>query len=640
MRTASALIRKAVKTVFKRYSLIENCERVEEVSALPKAAFACDILVAGAGSAGIYAASAAAENGCDVILLERDASIGGMHVLGNVHGYYYGDEGGAYAADDADCRKETAFFGIGTFPEVKQSREVKRLLAAGVTIKERHVPVAIYADEASTVWGLDVFDGECVRFFKAKLVIDATSDGHLVRMLPVVKHYGRGTDGKTVPFTVRTQFITPDGNYRAVNSDSGFIDAYDAFGFSDKVRYAHANALRLLKTGSLLSLASHAGVREGLTFEGEETMRYEDLIYDRAPEKVLFYAYSDLDKHGHDYALDEPLFQDWFFLCNMATVTIHIPVPMGVIVPRGFHGFLTAGRCLSCDSYAQSAVRMNRDMFRMGECVGVAAAMAVKAGCDVLAIDYHAYVNAVRKRGCYDGVPGRRYGYDYPGKNKPYAPVSFSLDDNLPLLATNAPGPALWAARRAKDDAAAVETVCSVMQNASSILERENAATALGLMEDRRALPVLRLMVKNRSPQYYTSSRRSNSFPSANAICLIGRIGEKEDVSLLEEIVFDAREIEKPCYHVLKRNYLYYNEADRNILYFYHFTFAAMALVSLYRRHGLALSALHARFEALFSDDGVKRRVTREPDDSPSTIEIADFIRHLLKITDENSQRS
>ena len=61
-----------------------------------KADMYCDILVVGAGSSGIYAAFAARREGADVILIENDSGIGGMHVQGNVHGYYYGAKGGTY----------------------------------------------------------------------------------------------------------------------------------------------------------------------------------------------------------------------------------------------------------------------------------------------------------------------------------------------------------------------------------------------------------------------------------------------------------------------------------------------------------------------------------------------------------------
>ena len=62
---------------------------------------AVDVIVAGAGSAGIYAASAAAREGVSVILIENDSEIGGTHVRGLVTGYYYGFSGGSFEEDDS-----------------------------------------------------------------------------------------------------------------------------------------------------------------------------------------------------------------------------------------------------------------------------------------------------------------------------------------------------------------------------------------------------------------------------------------------------------------------------------------------------------------------------------------------------------
>ena len=53
-------------------------------------------IVIGAGSAGVYAADSAARTGADVILCEIGENIGGMHVCGNVTGYYYGMRGGSF----------------------------------------------------------------------------------------------------------------------------------------------------------------------------------------------------------------------------------------------------------------------------------------------------------------------------------------------------------------------------------------------------------------------------------------------------------------------------------------------------------------------------------------------------------------
>lgn len=594
----------------------------------------CDVLCIGAGCAGIYAADAAAREGADVILAETDDNIGGMFVGGCVSNYYYGLDGGTYEQDDKKMSSDTAFYRSGMSAEARQVHMTERLHEAGVRLLCGYTPTGVYFDGACVV-GVHIFDGNREINIGCKMLIDATSDGHIVRMCAVPARYGRVTDGKTVPFTIRTQYIDQDGVYRSVNADSGFIDQYKADSFGKKVVYAHANTVKYIKNGEFLGIASHTGIREGLSFESEQDLHYEDILFDRPIEKVLFYAYSDLDKHGRDLAVDEELYQNWWMISNLSTVTARIAVPVGCIIPKGLRGIVTAGRCFGCDSYAQSAVRMNRDMFRMGECVGVISAMAVKCGGDAQKIDYDTYVQTVSRRHCFDSNSDRKFGFDYPGNKKSYVPVTFDFKNNLPYLETQTPGIAIWSCFISDDRKAAADAVYEKLQNSTDRLCRMNCSIALGVMEDLRALGTLRQTVKERDCFYYKDCRRSNQFAGAIAVCLLGRLGTPDDALLLEQIVFDDAEYKRPLYHTLKPDYLYYAANDRNFVYFDYFTHAAAGLVKLYRRCGMDLGALRSRFKALFANDTIIRRVTSGSPDEPTYLEVEDFEKYVVKMCEK-----
>ena len=355
----------------------------EEVS--PEFTLSCDVLCMGAGAAGVYAACSASDFGADVILCEIGANIGGMHVCGNVTGYYHGARGGMHEEEHQKCVSDTVFLSPGNHWEQKQIHITHRIKKSGVRLLCRHSATGVYFNENKAV-GLCVFNGEKEIIIKAKIIIDATSDGHLIRMCNVEKRMGRSVDSLAVPFTVRAQYVKNNW-LNSNNEDSGHIDQYNRSDFSEKTVFAHANASRFLNEGEFINVALHTGIREGLTFKGEDSVLYSDIIRGKTPEKVLFWAYSDLDRHGNDRSVDEELFQNWWVISNLATVTANIPVPMGCIVPKGIKGLVTAGRCLSCDTYSQTAIRMNRDMFRMGECVGIAAALSVQSNTDFLDID-------------------------------------------------------------------------------------------------------------------------------------------------------------------------------------------------------------------------------------------------------------
>ena len=588
----------------------------------------CDILVVGAGAGGIFAASTAAEEGADVILIENDINIGGMRVRGNVTPYYYGAPGGSFEADDQRIASGGGFAYVGNQPEPRQIVFTERLKKSGTRLITDTLPTGIYFDGERAV-GLRVFSKGKTLDIKARIIVDATSDGHLIRMSGAEYSFGRKRDGKVAPFTVRTQYIK-NGRYISINDDSGYINQYDEAAFSDKVIRAHANAEKFLSDGDFLSLPTQAGVREGITFIGEDRVNYEDLVFGRFCKNPLFYAYADLDKHGHDRALDDEIYQTWMTVANLATVTVNIPVPMGAVLPKGVRGIVTAGRCLSIDTYALGAVRMNRDMYRMGECVGIACAMAIRSGCDFSEINYAEYREKAESRGCFNGYPDRTVGFDNNRNLISYKPLEFTVDKTIDLLSTETPGAAIWSAYLMRTDKSVSDRIANMMENAESTATVYNCAIALGAMEDKRALPVLRKIVKNRDCYYYKDCRRSNQHRSAMAVCLLGRVGDSEDIAELESIVFDENEINKELYHVLSPEYIHHIEKDRNFLFFDIYTHAVMAMVKIYKREGLDTIALKARLEKLFADEATIRRITHVKSDEPAYIEIKAFFRGVL----------
>lgn len=635
-------------------SILENGLVVKKACDITDFDYSCNVLCVGAGSAGCYAADSAAREGASVILCEIDENIGGMHVCGNVTGYYYGATGGSYEVDDRKSDADTVFLTNKRHWEQRQIRLTERLSESGVQILCRHSVIGLYFNDDKVI-GVLAFDGERPVSIRADVTIDATSDGHLIRMTDVKKQYGRPSDGSFVPFGVFLQY-TKDGKLCSKNNDSGIMDHYSQNDFSRKTVMAHASASSKVEGEELVNCALHTGVREGLTFEGEDTVRYENLLFGRQSEKVLFWAYADLDRHGSLRATEDEIFQNWWVVANLSTVVISIPVSFGSIVPKNIKGLVTAGRCISCDTYTQSAVRMNRDMFRMGECVGVAAAMAASDGVDFLELDYEKYLTRVKERGCFGDFSGVTFAFDdsyqrYLNKmnslgrvpDKKYEgltpdasvcnPIKFDVDKNFHLLKTDAPGVAIWSCYLSVEKETVKERLYSEMLNTADTLYKYNCAIALGLLEDGRATTVLREIVENRDCFFFTDNRRSNQFRSAVAVCLLGRLGSESELPLLFEIL-TAEEIERPMYHTLKPNYLYHNFPDRNFVYFSMLTHACMAIYEIYKRYGLDMEKLHKLLCNLFSDDTVMHRVTEGRAKTSAEEEMQGFIAHLLRLTD------
>lgn len=633
-------------------SKFENGKVVKSTLTEHKFDLKCDVLVVGAGSAGVYAADAAARNGADVVLCEIGENLGGMHVCGNVNGYYYGMVGGIFEEDDEKSKNDTIFFHNGRNWEQRQIRVTERLTRSGVKILCQHSATGLLLN-GDRIMGIRAFNGKDIFDIGAKITIDATSDGHLLRMTDVPKKYGKENDGVYVPFTTRTQYINGDTLY-SCNTDSGLMNHYDAEDFSKQTIASHAVSSQLIAEGEFISVALQVGIREGLSFEGEETLNYRDVLFGNYPEKILFWAYSDFDRHGYERALEEELFQNWWVISNLATVLITIAVPFGSVVPKGIKGLVTAGRCISCDSYTHSAVRMNRDMFRMGECVGTAAALAVKDDVDFMDIDYEKFCE-LTDNGCHNGALPHGFYFDdsysvYLQKMKslnrtpepkyshlrPYDYIKeqlvFETDKTLHLLKTDAPGPALWSCYIEKDKEKISDKLYDMMTDNSDLLYRYNCAVALGLVGDKRAIPVLREIISNRDCFFFTDNRRSNQFRSVIAVCLMGRLGNEDDLPLLYEILKDE-EWENPIYHTLSHNYLYHPQPDRNFVYFAMITHLCVAIYKIYKRNNLSLDNLNEIFTKFFEGDKVLRRLTKTNKGEPAYEEIQNYINAILKLT-------
>ncbi len=594
----------------------------------------CDVLTVGLGAAGSFAAIAAAREGVRVIAVEKEMGIGGMPVNGRVNGYYYGSPGGTFEEIDAEMRALRYRYANGYAADARQTRLWRLLTRYGVSVFAGTVVTGVYFD-GNRVVGARFHDGEHEWNFGSHILIDATSDGHVLRMCPVKTHVGRDIDGKTVPFTFRAEYEKAGGGFDIDNHDSGYCNQYRAADYSRRILSSHADKLSCLGEGNrMIAAAPVTGVREGLRFEGEETLTIEDVLLANSPSDILFWAYSDIDKHGHDLALDTDIYQNWWCIANLSTVTVRIPVPAGAILPKGLCGIVTAGRCLSTDVYALTAVRMNRDMFRMGECVGIRAALAVKSGLDFAEAGGELYEKTANRYGCFAGYADRKFGFD---KNRPdcYVPVDFAMSDEeiLSRLETETPSTAIWSAYRYGNDTLAGKLEDG-MKNGKTARFRGSCAIALGIMGRHEALEGLRELVCERSCYYYKDNRRSNQFPSAIALCLLARMGEEADLPLLCEILFDPAEIEKPMYHTLEPNCLFCSSERCNYVFLQHYMHAAVALVKIGKRCGKNfLEQLRERF----SGESRRELLLAATDDKPGNAfyeEFSDFLDIVLRLAE------
>jgi hypothetical protein len=163
---------------------------------------------------------------------------------------------------------------------------------------------------------------------------------------------------------------------------------------------AHAEALERLEPdlalwnehGWTVWLAPHLGVRECRRVVGETILTMNDLKAGIMPEDGVAPAAYYLDAWGEK--LDEE--------------DRHVPpyiVPYRAMVPRGYEGILTAGKCISGTHIAMSSYRVQPMVANIGQAAGEAAAMAASARTGTREID----LAELRRRLIANGQPIDRW---------------------------------------------------------------------------------------------------------------------------------------------------------------------------------------------------------------------------------------
>lgn len=612
------------------YELFEGISRSAETEE-PDWEGGYDIIVSGGGSSGIYCAMSAAAEGRNVLLLEKGDWCGGTHIQGLVNRYYYGFRGGLYEETD----KKSAELAAGCFYDLTDAKRlmVSRLLEEkGIDTQVSSRVIGVYAKGTKTV-GVRAILGNKIRNLACGMLVDATSDGHVLRMLPVKTRRGRAGDQEVQPFSsVRCVYLDKgkyDGGLRVDAGvvsgkfgvyheyrDNGYVNQYEDEEFAKAIIRAHASHLKSLdEAARFLYIAPLIGVREGVLFEGEQDMTLEQvLVSEKKPDNILLNCFSDVDKHGSAPAFDDKAYQDWFVCCNMSTCTVYIPVPVGSVVPKGWKGIITTGRCLSMDSYVNSAVRMNTDMIRMGEACGVLASMAMEHGGDSMAVPYPMLKEKLEGRGfVLDKEPGLpSFWTPAMGEKRRFVEWMEKPEDIRAALSTNCPGVALWSCRLLGKEV--IGDAVYEMSVSEDEMLRYHAGVALGIMHDERALPILHEIIRNRKTFYFMDCRRSNQMRSVIAICLCGQM---EDQGIVEELlsVIRPEEFEKPMYHeLLEPRYELSIVKEQNSVYFQHFSHAVAALVKIAQAHEECREEIRSALHAALDDGTYIERITKEPE--------------------------
>ena len=117
----------------------------------------------------------------------------------------------------------------------------------------------------------------------------------------------------------------------------------------------------------VLKAQGETAVRETYRIVGEVRITHDDYTSGRYFDDAVSYSFYPIDLHDKDGVKPKPLSEG-----TVATV------PLGAMIPKDSQNLLAAGRCVSSDRLANSALRVQASSMAMGQAAGAAAALAAR----------------------------------------------------------------------------------------------------------------------------------------------------------------------------------------------------------------------------------------------------------------------
>ncbi len=384
-----------------------------------------DVVVVGGGPAGIGAALAAAKAGAKTALVERDGVVGGTTVQARVCdiGLFSAWKRPIIAGPAWDLVTNAVAAAHGTLPDIAAQRPDKWMAScvrvdpevysrlAEETLRKAGVAILLGKEVSSVTRTADGWD---TGFAVGRQVVDATGNATVAalagarrvkspddmrqpgsfffwisskgakfdsaavdrafrkavaagQLLPTDVHVGMayfirkgGGSGCYVPLADNS---TPEA--RADTNRRG-IEARDRV-------LAFIRRQPGLENVSLVSSAREVGVRETYRVVGEKTISERAYLDGVVEEDALCWSYWMVDAHSAKRSHARLVFHKDGKVGS---------VPLGAMLPKGVGNMLVAGRAVSSDQGANSALRVQASCMAMGQAAGVAAALAAARRCD------------------------------------------------------------------------------------------------------------------------------------------------------------------------------------------------------------------------------------------------------------------
>ena len=410
-----------------------------------------DVLVIGGGSAGCFAAVSAARTGASVLLVEKNGMLGGTATGGMVnfpglfHAWGKRIIGGPAWESIRRCVERRGAV-LPPFPYESERHYQQQIpvdiftyvrvldelcVEAGVELLFHSMIAQVREQENGVVAVVSTKNGPLR--VQAGVMIDATGDADALRLAGCAYRVSETTQPATLvndltgydpeqideeAFRVylrecyRNGTLFPEDSQgrdlcgqvrkKRIQMHIPATDAHTSEGKTALELNARRTLSRILDCLSgfpglegirVARFGQECGVRETVRIVGEQDVTAEEYLSGVIREDSVCHAFYPIDLH-HGTGIRQVFVARGRVPC----------VPYGALVPKGANHLLAAGRCLSSDPEANSALRVQATCMATGQVAGVAAAICVKEGYNVNRIPMERLKDGLRRIGAI--VPG------------------------------------------------------------------------------------------------------------------------------------------------------------------------------------------------------------------------------------------
>jgi len=136
--------------------------------------------------------------------------------------------------------------------------------------------------------------------------------------------------------------------------------------------------------------APECGIRETAVIRGDGTVTVDDYTSGRMYDDALCYSLYPVDLH-----IDDGRGVDW----HRPEPGVYPKIPRAAMLPAGADGFAVAGRCISSDRLANSALRVEGSCMAIGQAAGAMAALSARERLEMRDLGIESIRDLLREHG-------------------------------------------------------------------------------------------------------------------------------------------------------------------------------------------------------------------------------------------------